>query len=84
MINPVVGAAVVECEEDQWQEESDYERGEVLVPKDVVGVEVEVAHRKVVLGYLRECSTPIILVRSGSMSEKRVSIIRSWLFLAVG
>ena len=53
MINPVVGAAVVECEEDQWQEESDYERGEVLVPKDVVGVEVEVAHRKVVLGYLQ-------------------------------
>ena len=53
MINPVVGAAVVECEEDQWQEESDYERGEVLVPKDVVGVEVEVAHRKVILGYLR-------------------------------
>ena len=61
MINPVVGAAVVECEEDQWQEESDHERGEVLVPKDVVGVEVEVAHREVVLRYLQMQQTRKLL-----------------------
>ena len=53
LVDPVVGAAVVEREEDQRQEEGDHERGQVLVPQDVVGVEVEVAHRQVVLGGLQ-------------------------------
>ena len=53
LVDPVVGAAVVEREEDQRQEEGDHERGQVLVPQDVVGVQVEVAHRQVVLGGLQ-------------------------------
>ena len=35
---------------------SAYERGEALVPKDVVGVEVEVSHREVG-GFSFSCST---------------------------
>ena len=61
MIDPFAGAAVVECEKHQWQEESDHERCEVLVPKDVVGVEVEVAHREVVLRYLQMQQTRKLL-----------------------
>ena len=78
LVDPVVGAAVVECEEDQRQEEGDHERGQVLVPEDVVGVEVEVADGEVVLGCLK-----MHLKLSFQLSQHFGPKYQTWLLLNV-